>query len=203
MTAPLSIVVSAAMATALLAGSHAARLSPPRNAVAQPQATLDSTLRGLEFMLGAWGAPPSVTRVPPNRVVHHYMPMVGGKSLRVREGFPQGRSDDADLDGMVYWNAASQRIEFVAVAGKGTGQGRFFTGEYRVHADGSIEREYDVYYRSLADTPGEELGGSRRRYRESYRAVGKDSVEATLDWWLAGRWQPFGPGKYLLIRKAS
>lgn len=191
--------VAVAVAALVVVSGRSSPVEPP----AHFQMALDSTLRGLEFMLGGWGAPPSVTRVPPNRVVHHYAPMVGGKSIRIREGFVQGQGDDAELDGMVFWNVATQRIEFVAVAGKGSGQGRSFSGEYRVLADGGVERIYDVHYRTLADTPGEELGGTRRRFREVYRIVGRDSVEATLDWWLRGEWKPFGPGKYLLLRKAA
>lgn len=196
----------ALIAASLAAASLAALApSPPvdrETRERQASVLLDSTLRGLEPLMGSWGAPLSVTRVPPNHVVHHYAALVGGKALRIRESFPLGRPDDAELDGLVFWNVATQRIEFVAVAGKGVGQGRSFVGEYHVRADGGVERVYDVHYRTAADTPGEELGGTRRRYREIYRAVGKDSIEATLDWWLKGQWQPFGPGKYLLVRKA-
>jgi hypothetical protein len=126
--------------------------------------------------------------------------MVGGRVLRVRENFIQGRAEGADLEGLVYWDVASERVLFVAVAGRGPGQGRVFHGEYRVLGDGAVERVYDVTYRTTADTPGEGLGGRTRRYREVYRAVGADSLDATLEWWVRGAWRPFGPGKYALAR---
>jgi hypothetical protein len=51
-----------------------------------------------------------------------------------------------------------------------------FRGRYFRHADGLIERQYDAFYRTLADFPGEELGGLRRRYRETVRFVSPDSI---------------------------
>lgn len=197
----MSAVVALAVTAALVIKVPTCPCPETAGADAQSRVVLDSTLRGLEPLVGSWGAPPNTPRVPANHVVHLYEPMVGGKSLRMREGFPAGRSDDAELDGMVFWNVATERIEFVAVAGKGTGQGRFFSGEYRVLPDGAVERVYDVFYRTLADTPGEELGGARRRYREVYRLAGRDSVDATLEWWLRGEWRPYGPGRYVLLRR--
>ncbi len=160
----------------------------------------DSTLAGLSRLVGLWGP---ATLAPGQRgqpIVHDYSWTVGSKALRIREGYLLGHTEDAQLDGMVYWNPSTETIQFVAVAGKGEGQGRFFTGEYRVLADSTVERTYDVYYRTLVDTPGEQLGGSRRRYREVYRWVTPDSVHATLEWWRDGRWQPFGPGTYDVVR---
>lgn len=141
--------------------------------------------------------PGSGTRL---HVIHEYSPVVGQMALQLREGFPVDHPEDAELTGLLFWHPAAQRFHFVAVAGARPGQGRVFEGEYRLLADTTIERVYDVYYRSLADTPGEELGGNRRRYREIYRWVTRDSVEARLDWWRDGRWQPFGPGKYTMVR---
>jgi hypothetical protein len=173
---------------------------------AAAQTVPDSTLRGLEPMVGDWAPsanpPPSQRRRPPaNFIVHRYAWTVGGKALRILEGFQADAPEMAGLDGMIYWNPATERIEFVAVAGHGPGEGRFFQGEYRVLTDGSIERVYDVFYRTLADMPGEELGGSRRRYREVYRRVTADSVAASLDWWRDGAWQPFGAGEYGIVRR--
>jgi hypothetical protein len=161
--------------------------------------TPDSTLAGLAPLVGAW-RPASDDPQYAGRIVHDHRWTVGGKALRVREGYAVGKIDDAEVDGIVLWNPATERIEFVAVGGHGPGQGRYFTGEYRVLADGAFERIYDVFYRSLADTPGEELGGGRRRYREVYRLAGADTLNATLDWWREGNWEPFGPGRYSLIR---
>jgi len=132
--------------------------------------------------------------------VHDYSWTVGGKALRIQEGYRLGQHEAAELDGMVFWNPATERIQFVAVAGRGPDRGRYFEGEYHILADSTVERVYDVFYRTLADTPGEQLGGARRRYREIYRWVTPDSVRASLDWWRAGRWQPFGPDSYTVVR---
>lgn len=170
-------------------------------AFAQPRATQpDSTLVGLSRLVGEWAPGPRVARRAGEPVVHDYSWTVGGKALRMRENYKLGGPEHAEVDGLVFWNPALERIQFVAVGGHGPGQGRYFEGEYRVLADGAVERVYDVYYRTLADTPGEELGGGRRRYREVYRWVTPDSLQATLDWWRDGRWQPFGPGVYTLVR---
>jgi hypothetical protein len=160
----------------------------------------DSTLLGLSRLVGLWGASSQQAHGPGQPIVHDYAWTVGGKALRVRESYPMGSPDLAELDGMVFWNPATERIQFVAVAGRGSGQGRYFEGEYRVLADSTVERTYDVFYRTLADTPGEELGGARRRFREIYRWVTPDSVSASLEWWLRGRWRPFGPGAYSVVR---
>ncbi len=166
----------------------------PRSAAAQIPS--DSVLRGLAPLIGAWS--PSGR---PEVVVHEYSWTVGVNAIRIRENFPPGRAADAELVGLVYWNPALERIELIAVAGHGSGQGRMFSGEYRVLADGRIERVYDVFYRTLTDTPAEELGGASRRYREIYRWPAPDSLVATLDWWHQGSWRPFGPGTYTLVRR--
>jgi hypothetical protein len=117
---------------------------------------------------------------------------VGGKAIQIRESFRLGRAQDALLAGFVYWNPATERVEFVAVAGPGPGEGRMFTGKYRALDDGTIERTYDVFYRTLADVPGEGFGGLRRRYRERYRMVTRDSIASTLEWFHEGTWRPYG-----------
>jgi hypothetical protein len=157
----------------------------------------DSTLAGLAGLIGEWAPGPGG---PTGVIVHRYDWTVGGKALRVREGYPTGAVEKAELDGLAYWNPATERIEFTAVAGRGPGQGRYFEGEYRILENGAVERIYDVFYRTLADMPGEELGGSRRRYREVYRFADPDTIEATLEWWRDGRWQPFGPGAFTVVR---
>jgi hypothetical protein len=139
-------------------------------------------------------------RQPDQPIVHDYSWTVGGKALRIREGYRLGQHEAAELDDMVFWNPATERIQFVAVAGRGPDRSRYFEGEYHILADSTVERVYDVFYRTLADTPGEQLGGARRRYREIYRWVTPDSVRASLDWWRAGRWQPFGPDSYTVVR---
>jgi hypothetical protein len=153
------------------------------------------SLDALRPLLGAWGP-----REAEDRVVHDYRWTVGEQAMRLREGFPLGHQDDAELDGTIFWSPERGRIEFVATAGKEKGQGRLFRGAYRVLDDGRIERVYTVHYRTPADTPGEELGGLDRRYREVY-TVTSDEIAATLEWWRDGRWQPFGPGTYSLVRR--
>lgn len=153
----------------------------------------DGSLHVLGPLLGAWGP-----REAPNRIVHDYRWTVGGQAMRIREGFAVGEAETAELDGTVFWSPEHGRIEFVAVAGED--QGRLFRGEYRELDDGRIERVYTVFYRTAADTPGEDLGGLERRYREVYTIDG-DALKATLEWWRDGRWQPFGPGKYELVRR--
>jgi hypothetical protein len=170
--------------------------SPPARPQVHPAPT-DTTLAALERLVGRWGPGGANTG---RRVIHEYTWAVGRMALHLREGFPIDHPDQAELDGLVFWHPAAQLVQFVAVAGRRRGQGRVFEGEYRVLADSTIERIYDVYYRSLADTPGEELGGNRRRYREIYRWVTADSVEARLDWWRDGGWQPYGPGTYAMVR---
>jgi len=164
----------------------------------------DSTLRALAFLAGSW-------RVPPGHPVLAQRPdladvvildvrwVVGGKALRWREQVPADASG-AELEGMIYWDPAGERIEFMAVAGTGEGQGRLFRGEMTALADGRVEKVYDVFYRTLADTPGEELGGARRRYREVLEPSGPDGLVHSLEWWLDGRWQPYGQGRYELVR---
>jgi hypothetical protein len=155
----------------------------------------DSALTFLTPLVGAWhplGLPDSIARLDPPVVGHSYQWTVGRKAMQLREIYRLGSEADAQLQGMVYWNPASERVEFVAVAGHGPGEGRLFTGEYRQLSDGSIERTYDVFYRTAADTPGDHLGGSRRRYREVYRFGAPDSIAATLEWFHGGEWRPFG-----------
>jgi hypothetical protein len=82
-------------------------------------------------------------------------------------------------------------VQFVAVAGHGDGEGRYFEGEYQRLADGRIERTYDVFYRTATDTPGDQFGGTRRRYRDTYVVTG-DSIGSTLTWFHEGAWRPFG-----------
>lgn len=156
----------------------------------------DSSLTFLAPLVGDWQPvlPDSVLqRLGFTPIAGSYRWVVGQRAMVWRESFRAGDDPDtADLHGMIYWNPATEKIEFVAVAGKDDGQGRLFQGEYRVREDGTIEREYDVYYRTLADTPGEDLGGSRRRFLETVRFVTADSVTTSLRWWHDGAWRPFG-----------
>jgi hypothetical protein len=175
----------------------------PRALRAQTPPDADSAMAALAPLLGRWFAANTAVatrRPPPDHVVHQYEPTVGGKAMRLREGF-RGDPSEAEFDGLIYWDPGRERIVFVGVAGRGPGQGRTFSGEYRPLADGTIERTYDVVYRTPADTPGEELGGRWRRYRETFRLITADSVESRLEWWRAGRWQPFGPGTYTVVRR--
>lgn len=156
----------------------------------------DSTLAFLEPMIGEWHPaelPDSLEQLTPPIVGHAYEWTVGRKAIRLREIYRAGSADAAQLDGLVYWNPATERVEWVAVAGHGEGEGRLFAGEYRQLADGAIERTYDVFYRSAADMPGEVFGGSRRRYRETYRFESPNRIASTLDWFHDGAWRGFGP----------
>lgn len=156
----------------------------------------DSTLAFLEPMIGSWqpmGLPDSLMQLDPPIVGHDYQWTVGRKAIRLRESFRLGDPDAARLDGLVYWNPATERIEFTAVAGPGPGQGRLFKGVYRQLENGTIERTYDVFYRTLADMPAEVFGGSRRTYRERYTFLTPDSVASQLDWFHDGAWRGFGP----------
>lgn len=173
-------------------------------AAPQAGAVVDSVMRPLAFLAGSWMADPSTPGLPDqvrNLVIAEFTPIVGGKAIRVREHVPPDRPDEAELQGMIYWDPARERIQFFAVAGKGDGQGRMMMGEYLPLADGRVERIYDVFYRTLADTPGEELGGSRRRYREVWDGSAPDTLRHTLEWWHEGRWQPWARGEYTLVRR--
>jgi hypothetical protein len=183
----------------MLAGLLVAALATP--AVAQRDGSVrgylaDSSLAFLAPLVGEWSPvlPDSVLRQLGFRpIAGSYQWTVGGRALRFRESYPAGTSpDSARLDGMVYWNPATEVVEFTAVAGPGDGQGRLFRGEYRLLEDGVVERVYDVYYRTAADTPGEDYGGLRRRYRERFRLLSPDSMATQLDWWHDGAWRPFG-----------
>lgn len=175
-----------------------ATTSTPAQAPAAASGHLaDSSLAFLAPLIGDWAPvlPDSVARTLGfTPVAGNYEWIVGGRAIRYRERYRAGDDPDtADLQGMILWNPATETVEFIAVAGPGEGQGRLFRGEYRLLADGTIEREYHVYYRTMADIPGEELGGSRRRFRETVSFVTPDSVTTTLEWWHDGAWRPFGP----------
>jgi hypothetical protein len=177
-------------------GTHreAALVYKRADAAAEPGAAHDVSLAALAPLLGAWSPAEDA-----GRVVHDYQWTVGRQAMRLREGYARGAAEQAELDGTIYGDPAAGSIGFVAVAGPGVGQGRLFRGSYRALPDGRIERVYTVHYRTAADTPGEELGGTSRRYREVYTIAG-DRLDATLEWWREGAWQPFGPGKYALVR---
>jgi hypothetical protein len=156
----------------------------------------DSSLAFLAPLVGMWrplNVPDSIARLDPPVVAQDYRWTVGGKALLHRERFRRGQPDSSVLTGLVFWNPATERVEWVAVAGAGAGEGRFFSGEYRQLASGAIERVYDVIYRTPADVPGDAFGGLRRRYRETYRLVTPDSIATTLEWFHDGAWRPFGP----------
>ncbi len=153
---------------------------------------VEASLAFLEPMMGVWAPTGLPDRIVPADVAQSYEWVVGGKAVRIKEGMRAAPDGTPQMEGMVYWNPATDRVEFVAVAGKGPGQGRLFVGEYRLLADGGVERIYDAYYRSLEDIPGETLGGMRRRYREVYRFTDDDHISSTLEWWRDGAWVGFG-----------
>lgn len=162
-------------------------------------------MQALDFMTGRWWIPRGeevLTRNPEltDVVILEVTPIVGGHAMRVLEHTPVTGPADAEVDGMIYWDPAEERLEFVAVGGRAEGQGRLFVGEYRALADGRVERVYDVHYRTAADMPAEDRGGSRRRYREVYAPDGPDGLTHSLEWWVGGEWRPFGQGRYRLER---
>jgi hypothetical protein len=184
--ATLLTAATVAAVSAAIAEGPTAQEPPVRGYLA------DSSLAFIEPLVGAWRPLDVPDGIDASIIAYDYRWTVGRKALELREGFPFGDPEAARLDGMIYWNPATERVEFVAVAGAGEGEGRLFVGQYRGLEDGSIEREYEVFYRTPEDIPGEELGGSRRRYREVYRMVTPDSIASTLDWFHDGAWRPFG-----------
>jgi hypothetical protein len=156
----------------------------------------DSTLGFLAPLEGSWQpilADSMLRRIGHVPIAGNYVWVVGKRAILLRESFAAGTDPLTGLvQGMIYWNPATEKVEFTAVAGIGEGEGRLFQGEYRLRVDGTIEREYDVFYRTLADIPGEVFGGSRRRYLETVTFVTPDSITTTLKWWHDGAWRPFG-----------
>jgi hypothetical protein len=156
----------------------------------------DSTLGFLAPLEGSWQPllPDSMLeRIGHVPIAGNYVWVVGNRAMLLRESFAAGSNPLTGLvQGMIYWNPATEKVEFIAVGGPGDGEGRLFQGEYRLREDGTIEREYDVHYRTLADIPGEVFGGSRRRYLETVTFVTPDSITTTLKWWHDGAWRPFG-----------
>jgi hypothetical protein len=206
-----AIPFAAGVVTLLAGARHEARsvtpgsLAPP----ARPQANApDSVMAPFAFLEGDW-IPDSTTGVftqnPDLRgmIVAQFTWIVGQKAFRFKENLRPDEGDGAELEGMVHWNPATEKVELVAVAGKGPGQGRLFVGEYRALADGRVERIYDVYYRTPADMPAESLGGSRRRYREILDGSTPNRIDFTLEWWLYGQWQQFRRGNYSLVRRGG
>jgi hypothetical protein len=165
----------------------------------------DSTVAGLAFLEGRWriaAGDPALQQYPVAELdIVQATWVVGGKAMRWLDHV--GPDGTAEAEGMIYWDPAVEKIRFVGVGGPGEGQGRLLVGTWTPLADGRVERLYDVYYRTLADMPGEELGGSRRRYRDVWAADGPDAITHTLEWWHEGRWQRYGRGDYRLVRVGS
>lgn len=183
-------LATAALAALILAAPVTAQQPPVRGFLN------DSTLGFLAPLIGEWTPllPDSVIRQIGHRpIAGNYQWVVGRRAIMFRESYPAGGDpDQALLHGMIYWNPATEKVEFVAVAGPGDGEGRLFEGTYRLREDGAIEREYDVFYRTLADIPAEVHGGSRRRYLETATFTAPDTIATTLRWWFDGAWRPFG-----------
>jgi hypothetical protein len=149
----------------------------------------DSTVAGLAFLEGRWriaAGDPALQQYPELAELDIVQAtwVVGGKAMRWLDHV--GPDGTAEAEGMIYWDPAVEKIRFVGVGGPGEGQGRLLVGTWTPLADGRVERLYDVYYRTLADMPGEELGGSRRRYRDVWAADGPDAITHTLEWWHEG-----------------
>jgi hypothetical protein len=183
-------VTFASLAFVLLTAPVAAQQPAVRGYLA------DSTLGFLARLEGSWQPilPDSVlAQIGHVPIAGNYVWVVGRRAMLLRESYAAGADPLTGLvQGMIYWNPATEKVEFMAVAGTDEGEGRLFKGEYRLREDGTIEREYDVFYRTLADIPGEVFGGSRRRYLETVTFATADSITTTLKWWHDGAWRPFG-----------
>jgi hypothetical protein len=155
----------------------------------------DSSLALLRPLIGRWRplmvVGPSVPEGE-TLVAEEYRWVVGGKAIHYFENFLLSRPDSAQVDGLIYWNPATERVELVAVAGSGVGQGHLYTGEFHQLEDGTLERVFDGFYRSREDIPADAFGGMRRRYRQRFQFFTADSVGFSLEWFHDGAWRPFG-----------
>lgn len=190
-------------AVAVGVGSSAAAGAPALAQAAASATMPDETLQALAFLVGRWRVPagdPALEQVPELAELDIVTATwtVGGKAMRWLDHVAEDGT--AEAEGLIFWDPALEEIRFVGVGGPGEGQGRLFVGTWTPLADGRVERRYDVFYRTLADMPGEELGGSRRRYRDVWAADGADALTHTLEWWHEGRWQTYARGSYRLVR---
>lgn len=156
----------------------------------------DSSLAFLKPFLGRWR--PVVTYAPPGQsaparvVAEDYRWAVGAKAILYRENYPFPAEDSAQVVGMIYWNPSTERVEYLGVSGTGVGQGHLYQGEYHELEDGSVERVFEGFYRTLEDIPGDAFGGTRRRFRQRFEFVTPDTIAYQLEWFHNGAWRPFG-----------
>ncbi len=156
----------------------------------------DSSLALLRPLIGRWRPlvviSTSAQSAGASIVAEEYRWVVGGKAIRYVENYPLAHPDSAQVQGLIYWNPATERVEFVSVAGTGPGQGHLYQGEFHELADGDVERVFEGFYRTPEDIPGDSFGGMRRRYRQRFHIITADSVAFTLEWFHDGAWRPFG-----------
>jgi hypothetical protein len=191
MRAPRPLFPALLFATVWLAAPATAQSPPPVRGYLN-----DSALALLKPLIGRW-RPTTVlnpSAYPPGTtiVAEDYRWTVAGKAIRYRENYPLPLVDSANVDGLIYWNPATERVEFVGVSGRGVGQGHLYLGEYHLLADGTVERVFEGFYRTLDDVPGDSYGGLRRRYRQKFTFFTPDSVGFVLEWFHDGAWRPLG-----------
>jgi hypothetical protein len=172
----------------------------PTTASAQTQPPVhgylnDSSLALLRPLIGLWRPlvvyNPSAIAPGKTLVAEDYRWTVGGRAIHYRENYPLPEADSALVDGMIYLNPATERVEFLAISGAGAA-GHLYVGEYHQLEDGTLERVFEAFYRAPADVPGDAYGGLRRRYRQRFQLFSADSVGFTLEWFHDGAWRPFG-----------
>jgi hypothetical protein len=154
----------------------------------------DSSLALLRPLIGRWRplVVYNAAALPPGAMIvaEDFRWTFGGKSIHYRENYVAPNADSALVEGTIYWNPATERVEFRAVSAAGAGH--LYVGEYRALADGRLEREFTGYYQSAADVPADALGGTRRRFRQRFEFFSADSVGYSLEWFHDGAWRPFG-----------
>lgn len=121
------------------------------------------------------------------------------KLLRVYESYPlSGGASEAIVEGIAYFDHIETHIHFDA----SSRYGWTFHGRYEMPDANTLVREYDVRYAKDEEyIPYPDWGGQVRRFRETWKLVAPDRIEATLDVFHNGEWQPHFPGVHLLKRR--
>jgi hypothetical protein len=154
----------------------------------------DSSLALLRPLIGRWRplVVYNAAALPPGAMIvaEDFRWTFGGKSIHYRENYVAPNADSALVEGTIYWNPATERVEFRAVSAAGAGH--LYVGEYRALADGRLEREFTGYYQSAADVPPDALGGTRRRDPQRVELLAADTLGDTHEWFHNRAWRPFG-----------
>ena len=145
---------------------------------------------GLSFFepfIGVWLAHPDWEPIRDNPALAELVPLnfrwgPAKRSIHFCEGLPVARGD-FDACGLVIWNGATERAEFVAFQGSGE---LVFDGYYEMAAPHTMRRIYDVI----------EPGGAVRTYRETFVLTPPGLIDWTTDRMEDGQWvrrRPNGP----------